>query len=240
MLTVEPCVQKENAGTKNPALLVLNYTSQCLQCFAVTLSIHRLTSGQEVDEENAPSVPEHRVHHFPRRQSLIEFHLPGRYIVSPIHWLLLGFWGIVCVTHVSSPVMFRSRNSSPSSWYRCRNGNADFVCSALCSGVRCFVSHLAHNFLNNRWSMTSLCKKEREMSSELRNYETRFSKMRYRTIVTSSSTMMVGLPLRSSSCAYCRPAANCLHQRHTICLLMTRARISMHNQILKHACIHAL
>ena len=51
--------QQDNASTKHPAPLVLNGPSQFLQCFAVMLSIHCLTSGQEVDEENAPSVPEH-------------------------------------------------------------------------------------------------------------------------------------------------------------------------------------
>jgi hypothetical protein len=45
-------VQEDNTGTKHPAPLVLNGLSQFLQCFTVTLSIHRLTSGQEVDVEN--------------------------------------------------------------------------------------------------------------------------------------------------------------------------------------------
>ncbi|KAJ4432873.1 hypothetical protein ANN_21512 [Periplaneta americana] len=38
---------------------------------------------------------------------------------------------------------------------------------------------------------------------------------------TRSSVMMVGLPLRSSSCTLWRPAENCLQQRRTICLLIT-------------------
>ena len=59
-------VQQDNTGTKHPVPLVLNGPLQFLQCFAVTFSIHCLTSDQEVDEENAPSVPEHRAHNFSR------------------------------------------------------------------------------------------------------------------------------------------------------------------------------
>ena len=71
----------------------------------------------------------------------------------------------MCATHVSLglPVMIRSRNSSLSSWYRCRNFNADSTRFTLCSGVSCFGTHLAHNFLNNRCSVTILCKKEQKI-----------------------------------------------------------------------------
>ena len=89
-------VQQDNTGTYYPAPFVLNGPSQFLQCFAVTLSIHRLTSAQDIDEENAPSVPEHRANHFLCRQSLHEFHLAGRSTVTPMHWLPFGFWGNVC------------------------------------------------------------------------------------------------------------------------------------------------
>jgi hypothetical protein len=41
-------VQEDNTGTKHPAPLVLNGPSQFLQRFTVKLSIHHLTSGQEV------------------------------------------------------------------------------------------------------------------------------------------------------------------------------------------------
>ena len=77
-------MQQYNTGTNHPAPLVLNGPSQVLQCFTVTL-IHRLTSGQEVDEENAPSVPEHRAHHFACRQNLLEFRPAGRSAVTPIY-----------------------------------------------------------------------------------------------------------------------------------------------------------
>ena len=42
---------------------------------------------------------------------------------------------------------------------------------ALCSDVSCFGTHLAHNFLNNRCSVTILYNKEREMNAEFRNWE---------------------------------------------------------------------
>ena len=38
---------------------------------------------------------------------------------------------------------------------------------ALCSRVSCSGTHLAHNFLNNRYSMTILCRKEREIWGKL-------------------------------------------------------------------------
>ena len=60
-------MQQDNTDTKHPAPFVLNGQSEFLQCLAIKLSIHSLTSGQEVDEENAPSVPEHRAHDFPGR-----------------------------------------------------------------------------------------------------------------------------------------------------------------------------
>jgi hypothetical protein len=42
------------------------------------------------------------------------------------------------------PVMIRSRNSSPSSWYHCRNVSADSMRFVLCSGVSCFDTRLEH------------------------------------------------------------------------------------------------
>ena len=152
-------VKQNNTGTEYPALFVLNGPSQC---FAVTLSIHRLISGQEVDEENALSVPEHRAHNFPRRLSLLEFHLAGRSTVTPIQDCCLVSW-VMYATYVSSPMMIRSRNLSPSSWYLYRNISADFMRFALCSGASCFGNHLALNFLNYRYSVTIFCNKKRKI-----------------------------------------------------------------------------
>ena len=45
----------------------------------------------------------------------------------------------------------------------------------------------------------------------------------------SSPVMMVGIPLRSLSRTCCRPAVNYLHQRSTICLLMTLAPYTWHS-----------
>ena len=194
--------------------LVLNDPSQFLQCFAVTLSIHRLTPDQELGEQNAASVPEHRAHYFSHRQSFLEFRFAGRSTVSPIHWLLLVFWGNVCNLRFIT-LMIRSRNSSPSSRYRCRNVNADSMHFPCCSGVSWHGIHLAHNFLI-RCSVTILCNKEREiygkwlLSSVI--VKRLFSIMRSRISSTRSSVMMDGLPLQcSSSCTCCRPVANCQH-----------------------------
>ena len=41
--------------------------------------------------------------------------------------------------------------------------NAASMRFALCSGVSYFGTHLAHNFLNNRCSMTIVCNKEWEI-----------------------------------------------------------------------------
>ena len=132
--------------------------------------------------------------------------------------------GVMCATHISSPVMIQSRNSLPPSCYRCRNVSADSMCFALCSGVSFFGTRLVHNFLNNRCSVTILCNKEREicriwlLSSII--VKTRFSIMHSCTSSTRSFIMMDRLPLRSSSCTCCWPAVNCLHQWCTICLTM--------------------
>ena len=67
--------------------------------------------------------------------------------MTPMHYFLVS--RKMCTTHVSSPLMIRSRNSLPSPWYRCRNVNADSMCFALCSRVSCIGNHLAYNFLNN-------------------------------------------------------------------------------------------
>ena len=132
--------------------------------------------------------------------------------------------GVMCATHISSPAMIFSRNSLPSSWYHCRNVNADSMHFTLCSGVSCFGTHLVLNFLHNRCSMTMLCKKKQEICRKclLSSVTVKkwFSTMHSRTSSTRSSVMMDGLPLRSS-CSCCRTAVNCLHQRRTICLLMT-------------------
>ena len=155
-------VQQDNTGTKHTEPLILNGPSQFLHCFAVMLIIHRLISGQEVDEENAPSLPEHCANYFPHRQNLLEFRLAERSTLTLMHWLLMVS-GVMCATHVSSPVMIWSRNSLPSSWYCYRNVNADSMRFSLRSGVICFVTYLAYNFLNNRCSVTILCNKEQEM-----------------------------------------------------------------------------
>ena len=78
-------VRPDNTGSEHLLPIFLNGPSQCLQCFSVTLSIHRLISGQEVDEQNAPIVSENRSHHFSRRQSLLEFRLTGRSTMTPMH-----------------------------------------------------------------------------------------------------------------------------------------------------------
>ena len=56
---------------------------------------------------------------------------------------------VTSATYVSSLVMIRSRNSSPSSWYHCRNVNADSMRFALCSGVNCYALCI-QNFIIGR------------------------------------------------------------------------------------------
>ena len=78
-------MQQDNIGTKHPAPLVLNGLSQFLQRFTVMLSIHRLSSGQEVNKENVLFVPEHRANHFLCQRSLLEFYLAERSTVTLMH-----------------------------------------------------------------------------------------------------------------------------------------------------------
>jgi hypothetical protein len=42
-------VQEDNTGTKHPAPLVLNGSSQFLQCFTVTLTLTALHSRRELE-----------------------------------------------------------------------------------------------------------------------------------------------------------------------------------------------
>ena len=162
-------------------------------------------------------------HHFQRWQSLLEFRLAGRSTVRQcIDCCLVS--GVMCATHVSSPVMSRSRNSLVAFiMVPLQNVNADSMRMALCSGVSWSVTHLAHNFLNNSCSVTILCNMEQEicgkwlLSSVIA--KRRFCINRSSTSPIRSSVIMDGLPLHSS--CTCWPAVNCLHQRHTICLFMT-------------------
>ena len=172
-------------STKHPAPLVLNGPSQFQQCFTVTLSIHHLTSGQKIDEENVPPVLEHHAHHFPHWQSLLEFHLAGRSNVIPMHWLLLGFWGNKCnpcfttcddlVQKLVTIIMVPLRIT-------------------LCAGVSGFGTHQMHNFLNNMCSVTILCNKQRKICRKwLLSFVTVkrwFFLMRSCTSSTRSSTMI--------------------------------------------------
>ena len=109
--------------------------------------------------------------------------------------------GVFCAIHVSSPVTFRYRNSSPSSYNRCRNVNPVSLRYVLCSGVSYFGTHLVHNFLNNRCSVTIFCNKEREIcgkwlfSSVI--LKRRFSITHSCTSYTTSSVMRVS--------SYCTP-----------------------------------
>ena len=73
-----------------------------------------------------------RLHHFPRRHSLLEFRLAGRSTVTPMHRLLLGFWVNLCNPNFIT-CDDTAKNSLPSSWYRCRNAHSDFMSFALCS-----------------------------------------------------------------------------------------------------------
>ena len=59
---LKPCVAEHYCAARQHR----HYASHaaCSE-WPVTLSIHHLTSGQEVDEENALPVPEHCAYHFP-------------------------------------------------------------------------------------------------------------------------------------------------------------------------------
>ena len=120
---------------------------------------------------------------------------------------------------VSSPVINRTRNFSSSSWYRCRNVNADSMRFALCSGVSCLSGA---QFPKQQVLRDNFCNKKREICGKWLAssiiVKRRFSIIRSRTSSTRSPVMMDGLPL-CSSCTCCRPAVNCLHPPATHHLL---------------------
>ena len=69
-------------------------------------------------------------------------------------WLVSG---VMCGTYVSSPMMIRSINSLPSSWYRCRNVIANSMhfilvwCQLLCS-VYLKLYHRLHFTVGGNWN----------------------------------------------------------------------------------------
>ena len=62
---------------------------------------------------------------------------------------------------------FPAGRSSVTPMHRLLLGFWDNVCFTLCSGVSCFGTHLAHNFLNNRRSVIVLCMNEWEICGKL-------------------------------------------------------------------------
>ena len=81
----------------------------------------------------------------------------------------LGLEGLHCMSLISVSLSFWKRWClSDSNFLRCKKrwttiDNADSMHFALCSGFSYFGTHLAHNFLNNRCSMTILCNEERKI-----------------------------------------------------------------------------
>ncbi|GFV57500.1 hypothetical protein TNCV_4561361 [Trichonephila clavipes] len=78
-------MEGHNTYIKHSSPLVLNGTSQFLQCFTITVSVCCFTTWKEVNEQNALPVPEHRAHHFPYQQRLFEFRLDQRSAMPPMH-----------------------------------------------------------------------------------------------------------------------------------------------------------
>ena len=205
-------VQQDNTGTKHPAPLVLNGPSQFLQCFSVKLRIYRLISGQEVDEENAPSVPEYRAHRFPRRQSLFEFRFAGRSTVTPMHWLLFGFWGNVFNLWWSALEI-----------RHCQHGTAAEMLMLTPYALLCVLESvvLTPDWRTIFWTATWLFWAEREMTAEFRNCEATILHNAFPHKLHKVVCNAGWPPTAPSSCTCCRHAVKCLHQRSTICLLMT-------------------
>ena len=93
-------------------------------------------------------------------------HIAFRAYLVPFNFVLQGdpLWrkciacclvsGVICVTYVSSFVMIRSTNSSPSTRHRCRNGNADSMHFAMCSGVSSYAPCI-QNFITDYISQSS-------------------------------------------------------------------------------------
>lgn len=80
--------------------------------------------------------------------------------------------GVNWATHILSRVIILLRNSLPSSWYRCRKVNAASMRLIVCSDVRFFGIHLAHNFRNDGVSwcfMHQISWYLREIANEFRN-----------------------------------------------------------------------
>ena len=98
----------------------------------------------------------------------------------------------------------------------------------LCSGVSCFGTHLAHNFLNNRCSVRILCNKERQICGKLllaqliMNFHRRcalcIQKLYHRPDFIVGGSWNKSLHLQSLQRRYCENsgslASTCVMRRH--------------------------
>ena len=98
----------------------------------------------------------------------------------------------------------------------------------LCSGVSCFGTHLAHNFLNNRCSMTILFNKERENCRKrllawlMMNFDWRYvlciQKLYHRPYFKVGRRWNKSLLLQPLQRCFCEntrsPASACVMQHH--------------------------
>ena len=212
-------MEKHNTCSRHSTPLVLNDPLQFTQCFTITINVYCFTTCKEVSKQNIFPVPEHSPNHFPYQQRLFEFPPDRSSTMSPMHWLLLGFWDEVPNRSLIAMTIL-SRYSLLSLWCRCRNVSAAPKRWILCASVRFFGTHLVHNFLNSRCLMTISCNMYHNtcrkwlLSSVI--VKRRFSIMLCYTNSTSSSLMRDGRPLSFSSWIFWWPSENCLYQRCTM------------------------
>jgi hypothetical protein len=78
----------------------------------------------------------------------------------------------------------------------------------LCSGVGCLGTHRAHNFLNNRCSVPSSCKKEREICEKwlLSSVIVKLCSVHSETFITDRTSQSAGAGIRASTFNSCNAA----------------------------------
>jgi len=84
-----------NTPAKHATSLILNRAGQFFKCVVIGTCIDCGASRQEVNKQNAFSVPKHCAHDLPSWSSLLEFRLCWQWSVPPLHELLLQFRGFM-------------------------------------------------------------------------------------------------------------------------------------------------
>jgi len=135
-----------NTLAKHATLLILDRAMQFFKCVAIDTCVDCGALRQDVHKQKAFSIPKHCTF-FRVEMVCLNFVFVGDEVC--LHSMDCCFSsGVVCDTHVSSPVTKRLKKLSPSSLHRVRRSNTLACHFNLCFSVSIFGTQRAHNFRN--------------------------------------------------------------------------------------------